>query len=134
MRLLLDTNVLIDFSTKGESYSFSEQDLFDAAVGTGPFLVSFVSIWEIEIKTRLKKLALTITIDQLCDMVKVAGGIMIDMGRDHVLAKLDVEPSTKDPFDRLLLTTAAAEGAVLVTRDRALQSHPLAWKPGLMID
>jgi PIN domain nuclease of toxin-antitoxin system len=131
MRLLLDTNVLIDFSAKGESYGFSEQDLFDKTVGNGPFLVSLVSNWEIEIKSRLKKLSLTITIDQLCDMVKTAGGTMIDMGRDHILAKLDVEPNTKDPFDRLLLTTAAAEGALLVTRDRALQSHPLAWRPAL---
>jgi PIN domain nuclease of toxin-antitoxin system len=128
MRLLLDTNILINFSEKSDSYGFSEPDLFDMSVGDGPFLVSIVSIWEIEVKSRLKKLQLTIPTEQLCDMVKVAGGILIEMSKDHVLSTLGVEPNTKDPFDRLLLTTAAAERAPLVTRDRALQSHPLVWK------
>ena len=129
MRLLLDTNVLIDFTEKHESFGFSEPTLFDNAIGTDAFLVSVVSIWEIAIKTRLKKLKLSITLDQISDMVKVAGGIILEISEDHVLARLETEPNTKDPFDRLLLSTAAAEKTLLVTRDRALQPHPLVWQP-----
>jgi PIN domain nuclease of toxin-antitoxin system len=134
MRLLLDTNILIDFIRRQEPSGFSEPDMFDEAVGGGPFLFSVVSIWEVEIKSRLGKLNLVHPLAQWRHLAVASGGIMLDMTEDHILAKLDVEPNTKDPFDRLLLTTAAAEGALLVTRDRALQSHPLVWLPGLLVE
>ena len=129
MRLLLDTNILIDLSSRQEFAGLSEPDLFEMVVGSNPFLVSVVSIWEIEIKTRLKKLSLSIKVDQLSDLVKIAGGVVLTVTQDHILTQLSTEPDTRDPFDRLLLTTAAAEDALLVTRDRALQAHPLVWKP-----
>ena len=131
MKLLLDTHILIDLTSRQEFSGFSEPDLFEQAVGVNPFFVSVVSIWEIAIKTRLKKLDLPVQVEQLSELVRVAGGIMLLMTEKHVLAKLTVEPTTKDPFDRLLLTTAAAEDALLVTRDRELLTHPLAWKPFL---
>lgn len=35
---------------------------------------------------------------------------------------------THDPFDRLLLAQCRVEGMRLVTRNRALAAHPLAWR------
>jgi PIN domain nuclease of toxin-antitoxin system len=46
----------------------------------------------------------------------------------HVLAELDPEPATRDPFDRLLLAQCEVEGMRLVTVDTALSVHPLAWR------
>lgn len=129
MRLLLDTNVLVDLTARQENAGFSEPDLFELAVGANPFLVSVVSIWEIDIKTRLKKLKLAVKTEILGAMVKSAGGLVLDVTEEQILARLETEPTTKDPFDRLLLAIAAAEDALLVTRDRALQGHPLVWKP-----
>lgn len=128
MRLLLDTNVLIDLMSRQESEGFAEPDLFELAVGNQAFLVSVVSLWEVAIKSRLKKLSLAFPLQQWGTYIRVAGGILIDVSEDHIVAPLPVEPNTKDPFDRLLLTTAAAEDALLVTRDRALQSHPMVWR------
>ena len=129
MRLLLDTNVLIDLTARQENAGFSEPDLFELAVGANSFLVSVVSIWEIDIKTRLKKLKLAVKTEMLSAMVRSAGGVVLDVTEEHILARLETEPATKNPFDRLLLATASAEDARLVTRDKALQAHPLAWKP-----
>lgn len=128
MRLLLDTNIVVDLTSRQGYSGFSEPDIFEAAVGSNPFLVSVISIWEIDIKTRLKKLHLAVRTELLSGMVRSAGGMVLDVSEEHILARLEQEPKTKDPFDRLLLTTAAAEGALLVTRDRMLQSHPLTWK------
>ena len=108
MRLLLDTNVLVDLTSRQENSGFSEPDLFELAVGSSQFLVSVVSIWEIDIKTRLKKLKLSVRTEMLSAMVKAAGGVVLDVTGEHVLARLETEPTTKDPFDRLLLATAAA--------------------------
>jgi PIN domain nuclease of toxin-antitoxin system len=46
----------------------------------------------------------------------------------HVVADIGLEPSTKDPFDRLLLSVCAAERLRLLTGDGALMEHPLAWR------
>lgn len=128
MRLLLDTNVLIDLMSRQDAEGFAEPDLFELAVGKQEFLVSVVSLWEVAIKSRLNKLSLAFPLPQWRGFIHVAGGILIDVSEDHILAPLPIEPSTKDPFDRLLLTTAAAEDALLVTRDGALQSHPMVWR------
>jgi PIN domain nuclease of toxin-antitoxin system len=47
----------------------------------------------------------------------------------YVLSAVDPEPTTRDPFDRLLLAQCAVENLHLVTIDRHLTAHPLAWRP-----
>jgi PIN domain nuclease of toxin-antitoxin system len=46
----------------------------------------------------------------------------------HVITLVLPEPPTRDPFDRLLLAQAQVEGLQLVTIDRALIDHPLAYR------
>ena len=46
----------------------------------------------------------------------------------HVTALVLPEPPTRDPFDRLLLAQCQTEGLQLVTIDRALVEHPLAFR------
>jgi PIN domain nuclease of toxin-antitoxin system len=53
---------------------------------------------------------------------------LIGIEFQHVVANINPEPPTKDPFDRLLLGVCAAEKLQLVTMDRALSGHPLAWR------
>jgi PIN domain nuclease of toxin-antitoxin system len=53
---------------------------------------------------------------------------VIPVSREHVVAGLESETNTRDPFDRLLLAICQVEGMWLVTLDRALAEHPLAWR------
>jgi PIN domain nuclease of toxin-antitoxin system len=46
----------------------------------------------------------------------------------HAVRWVDPEPPTRDPFDRLLLAQCAVEDMRLITLDRALARHPLAWR------
>lgn len=46
----------------------------------------------------------------------------------HVITAAEPEPDTRDPFDRLLLAQCQVEGLQLVTIDRALVGHRLAFK------
>jgi PIN domain nuclease of toxin-antitoxin system len=50
----------------------------------------------------------------------------VPIGERHVLAELQDQPETRDPFDRLLLAQCQIEGLRLVTLDRALVAHALA--------
>jgi PIN domain nuclease of toxin-antitoxin system len=88
--------------------------------------VSVASLWEIAIKFRLGKLALEV---QLPELVENLGLVLLAIEASHVLAAVDPEPATRDPFDRLLLAQCAVENLHLVTIDRHLTAHPLAWRP-----
>jgi PIN domain nuclease of toxin-antitoxin system len=52
----------------------------------------------------------------------------LNVDHRHAVEALEELPPTRDPFDRLLLAQCQVEGMRLVTLDRALARHPLAWR------
>jgi PIN domain nuclease of toxin-antitoxin system len=93
-----------------------------------PAWVSVTSLWELSIKARIGKLALKTPLVLRPEAFFLLGVQLLDIELRHVLAEIGPEPATKDPFDRLLLGVCAAENLKLVTLDRALADHPLAWR------
>lgn len=89
---------------------------------------SVVSVWEIAIKYRIGKLKLSVPLFKLPDLINQQNIVLLPIGVEHTLVDIGPEPTTKDPFDRLLLGVCAAEGMKLLTIDRALVDHPLAWR------
>jgi PIN domain nuclease of toxin-antitoxin system len=89
---------------------------------------SVASIWEIAIKYRLGKLTLSTPLSDLPSVFLGMGISLLTIDHRHVLTTLDPEPTTRDPFDRLLLAQCAVEGMRLLTIDRVLAAHPLAWR------
>ena len=90
--------------------------------------VSVASIWEIALKHRTGKLALSIDVSSLPKVLEDIDITILDITSHHTLAAIGPEPITKDPFDRLLLGVCAAEGMRLLTIDKALVDHPLVWR------
>lgn len=128
MKLLLDTHVflgLLDLGSKPLPQRI--EAAFDDMANS--LHVSAASLWEIAIKVRSKKLEIGMKLDHLPDACNAAGEEILSIASDHVLAEAIPLPSTRDPFDRLLLAQASVEGMRLVTLDRALVGHPLAWAP-----
>jgi PIN domain nuclease of toxin-antitoxin system len=124
MRLLLDTNILIALARRQ----------LDARIGSvfqSPDNVSFASaasLWEIAIKTRLGKLDPGLGLDDLAGYYESVGLTLLAVDHRHAVRWVDPEPATCDPFDRLLLAQCAVEDMRLITLDRALARHPLAWR------
>jgi PIN domain nuclease of toxin-antitoxin system len=127
MRLLLDTNILLALPP---GLSSAPAQRIPAAVHSpdNSCFASVVSLWEVAIKRRVKKLDLAGSTAELADFFDTAGIALLPITREHVLAELEAEPGTRDPFDRLLLAVCQVEGMRLVTLDRALAAHPLAWR------
>ena len=98
------------------------------ADSTGEFHVSVASLWEIAIKWRLGKLQLTPGLKTLPRLLTSMGIELISINEHHTLIAVEPEPLTRDPFDRLLLAQCQVEGLRLVTIDRALIDHPMAFK------
>jgi PIN domain nuclease of toxin-antitoxin system len=128
MRLLLDTHVFLaligsgDMNLPGSVAALIEDDDCE------PHL-SAASLWEIAIKERLGKLKLAAELNALPGLLGELGVSIVPIDERHALAAVDPEPTTRDPFDRILLVQCQVEGMRLVTVDRALASHPLAAKP-----
>ncbi|MGA2394134.1 MAG: type II toxin-antitoxin system VapC family toxin [Candidatus Lustribacter sp.] len=125
MKLLLDTHVVLSIVNERTA------DLPAALRGTladpdAGFYVSVASLWEIAIKWRLGKLKLSSSLDLLPEIVTSGGLELIPINERHVLATVQPEPVTRDPFDRLLLAQCDVEDLRLLTVDRALISHRLA--------
>lgn len=127
MKLLLDTHVLLAVAQDrpGAFGPKVETLLLD---GANELYVSVASLWEIAIKHRLGKLEISPSLDEWPDLIATLGIAVIPVITSHVLAHLDPEPPTRDPFDRLLLAQCAVAGLLLVTIDRALVDHPFAVK------
>ncbi len=128
MKLLLDTNIIIRLVEHGH-FGLQEPQIWERALDEGEPCVSVVSFWEAEMKFRAGKLPLSLPVDEWQDAFAHLKIEVIKITVEHVLERLIVEPPHRDPFDRLLLCVASSENARLVTLDRVLQGHPLAWRP-----
>lgn len=112
MRLLLDTHVLLWWLANDPSLGEEVREGISDA-GSGVF-VSAASAWEISIKQALGKL------DAPSDLVR-----QIELNRfeplpitvSHAYAAGALPRHHDDPFDRVLVAQAAAEGLTLATRD-----------------
>jgi PIN domain nuclease of toxin-antitoxin system len=125
MRLLLDTHIflaLIDHSVANMPAAIAAA-LRDPAA---EHFLSAASLWEIAIKTRLGKLKLTTRLEVLSELFDGLGVRILPINEHHALASVEPEPTTRDPFDRMLLAQCRVEGLKLLTIDRALVSHPFA--------
>lgn len=128
MRLLIDTNIvvaLVEERTSELPASMRTALLDDSARLTA----SVASLWEIAIKSRLGKLPLRVPLQHLPNTLTGAGVALLTIEASHALTAAEPEPATRDPFDRLLLSQCLVEGMMLLTLDRVLSLHPLAWRP-----
>ncbi len=127
MELLLDTHILI--AMVEENIGTLPRPMQSVlAAPESVLMASVASIWEIAIKTRLGKLRLGTAPGDFPDAMFILGIELTSIELAHVVAELETETLTRDPFDRLLLAQCQVEGMRLVTLDRALVGNPLAWR------
>lgn len=127
MNLLLDTQVVLAMvEERIEELPPEIRHVLDSSQVV--VCVSVTSLWEIAIKSRIGKLPLVTPLVHWPDALLLLGAVLMDIKFSHIVAEIGPEPPTNDPFDRLLLSVCAAEKLRLLTLDRALVGHPLAWR------
>jgi PIN domain nuclease of toxin-antitoxin system len=127
MQLLLDTHVFIGLSRR--TLSSVHPDLCRTILlKDSDCFVSVASIWEIAIKTRLGKLDAGLPPEKIATFCEGMGLKVLQISAAHATAELERELDTHDPFDRMLLAQCKVESLQLVTIDRALAGHPLAFQ------
>lgn len=116
-RLLLDTHVVLWWMADHPALGAECRARVEAA---DVVMVSAASVWEIEIKRVLGKLAAP---DDIVDDLRSAGFVTLAMDAEHARAAARLPRHHDDPFDRMLVAQAVAERCVLVTADGALAAY-----------
>jgi len=119
MKVLLDTHILLwaaanTLPKKAVSY-FSDKE--------NTLLFSSASIWEIIIKKGLNRPDFRVDPSALYRGLLDNGYTEISITSRHVLLVADLPSLHKDPFDRILLAQARAEGAMLLSSDSVLSQY-----------
>lgn len=127
IRILLDTHIVLGLLKRNLATQHREIASRLADRETVSF-VSVASFWETAIKTCLGKLDPGMPLEDIVGYIKLTGLSILPIDTAHVIAAVDPEPETRDPFDRLLLAQCQVEDMKLMTLDRALVSHRLALK------
>ena len=112
MRLLLDTHAALWALTEPRRLSRSSRTAMEDA--RNEVFVSVVSGWEIATKRALGKLQAP---DDLEAGIRKQGFKPLLTTCHHVKLACALLPHHHDPFDRMLVAQAQAEGLILVTRD-----------------
>jgi PIN domain nuclease of toxin-antitoxin system len=125
MRLLLDTHVLLWFLIDHPKLSaIAKAALIDPA---NERWLSPISLFEIAIKVRIGKLPLHTPFAALFPSQLTANHIqLLPLEISHIEPLTTLALHHKDPFDRLIATTALAEGFTLVSSDVAFDAYGLS--------
>ena len=119
MRLLLDSHVLL-WWLAGDPRLAPVSDLI---IGAATVQVSAATLWELAIKQRLGKLYLP---GDLLDAVTACQFEELPIRGAHATMAAALPLLHTDPFDRMLVAQASAEGLTLVTADGQLLDYDVA--------
>jgi PIN domain nuclease of toxin-antitoxin system len=124
VKLLPDTHSVLWWAHDPSRLSSTANDLLSDP--RNDVLLSAAVAWEIAIKTALGKL---VARPRLVAELLGRGGVELAISVAHADAAGALPLHHRDPFDRMLVAQAIAEGAVLVSANPAIRAYgvPVVW-------
>lgn len=123
MKILLDTHILI-WIAGNEMHRFSPKvlDILENR-RDNEFFVSLATIWEISIKSALKKPNFPYKADIMLKQMQKVGIQLLPITPNNVMGVSELPLMHNDPFDRLLIVQAEQERLYLLTADNAILKY-----------
>jgi PIN domain nuclease of toxin-antitoxin system len=118
---LLDTSTLLWALGEPERLSLRARRLVDA----GENVVSVASYWEVVIKTQKGLLSIADLPTWWRRATDLTAARVLQIRGSHVTALAALPMLHKDPFDRILIAQAVAEGLGVVTSDGLMSDYPV---------
>ncbi|MDR0330972.1 MAG: type II toxin-antitoxin system VapC family toxin [Chitinispirillales bacterium] len=125
MRYLLDAHAVIWYLEDSPHLSPKARSVIDNSEN-GIYICKF-SLWEIAIKMNLDKLKLKLTFNELLNCIKMGNFDVLQIEDEHLKRLADVPFLHRDPFDRMLISTALAEGLTIITVDNDIHKYDVPW-------
>ena len=122
MRLLLDTHLLVWAMGSPERLPAGLAPMLEDPHNTPVFSVA--SLWELVIKQALGRPDFRVEPAMLRRALLDGGWQELPIQAQHALAVAALPPLHRDPFDRLLLGQATADGLLLITADQQMAAYP----------
>lgn len=123
-RLLLDTHTFLWWDSDPARLSPLVLSLCrDPAV---ILFLSLVGLWEIQIKSGLGKLPLSMPLRAIVHEQQKQGLQLLPVTPAHIYALDSLPPIHKDPFDRLLIAQSRVESLPLASMDTAFAGYPVS--------
>jgi len=124
VRLLLDSHVIVWWG----AFPARLRPETEAALRSpaNEVFLSAASVWELGLKVARGKLSLPA---DYAARLLAAGFEELPVTVAHADRAMHLPPLHADPFDRLLIAQALAEGMVLVTSDRAITGYDVPLMP-----
>ena len=125
MKLLLDTHAFIWWDS-GDA-RLSEKALAACNSAANTLHLSLASVWEMQIKMQLGKLAIRLPLAEvLRDQQRRNGLVLEPVALEDILSLETLRPLHRDPFDRLLVSQAMRGDFHLVSHDPEISRYPAA--------
>lgn len=118
---LLDTSTLLWALGAPERLSARARRLIDA----GDNVISVASYWEVVIKTQKGLLTITDLPTWWRRAIELTAAQILPIRASHITALAALPMLHKDPFDRVLIAQAMAEGLNFVTNDESIVAYPV---------
>ncbi len=125
VKLLLDTHALLWWLAGNESLSLPARE----AIGEpdNDVFVSAASVWEIAVMQRRGKLPYAaVIVADLDTVVRDCGFVGLPISLRHGQLGGSLPGPHRDPFDRMLIAQALADGIVLVSNEQAFDAYGVA--------
>ena len=116
---LLDTHVAIFSIAQSSALSAAAK----AAVAAGPNFLSLVSYWEVMLKSMKGTLDVGDPRVWWSEALDQLAATPLPLRPQHIAGVYGLPPIHKDPFDRMLIAQAAAEGLALVSSDSEIAQY-----------
>jgi PIN domain nuclease of toxin-antitoxin system len=121
VNLLLDTHAFLWFVTGDERLSARARQAMENA--DAELFLSAASIWEMAIKSCLGRLTLPAPLSEYVAEKLEHGFRVLPVDWTHAVAVEKMPFHHRDPFDRLLVAQAVAEGMPLVSADPEFRAY-----------
>lgn len=122
MKVLLDTHLLLWAANEPERIPRAALSLINSS--ENELLFSAASLWEVVIKSSLGRDDFKVDARLLRRGLLDNGYIELPITGEHAITVDSLPSKHKDPFDRILVAQAMAEGLMLITTDRQLEGYP----------
>jgi PIN domain nuclease of toxin-antitoxin system len=122
VRALLDTHAFLWWNAADDR--LSERARTFIADSGNEIVLSAASAWEIALKAARGRLELPLPAARYVpERMSQDGFVALDIQLGHVLAAASLPTHHTDPFDRVLVAQAQAEGIPVITSDEAIKKY-----------
>jgi PIN domain nuclease of toxin-antitoxin system len=126
MRALLDTHAWLWWVTGDRRLSAAARRAIAGSQRRDTLWLSLMSVWEVAKKVEKRQVVLDRPLDDWLDLAMTMPGLQVgELTRTILVESCRLPPPfAGDPADQLIVATARAHGAVIVTKDRRIRNYP----------